>query len=50
MNKQQRGRSVNHKYLFEESCAVFGGLTDISDKTSYSFNLQGDKTTSDADK
>lgn len=28
-----------HKYLFEEFCAVSGGLTDISDKKSYSYNL-----------
>lgn len=28
-----------HKYLFEEFCAVSGGLTDISDKRSYSDNL-----------
>ena len=27
------------KYLFEEFCAVSGGLTDISDKKSYSYNL-----------
>lgn len=33
-----------HKYLFEEFCAVSGGLTDISDKKSNSYNLLKDNT------